>query len=397
MSSPSGDSLKTPKMSTSPATSTPGSSPEGNHSNGLKDSELLHSDESLVDISVDHPSAIKKDSNEEVTLAEKSVDKASAQDIEDVSCETTKEYTSPQIDGALSCVAQRTRSHTVEMRKNNLTQLLAGLSLSLNLSMEDSFEILSSNAVDSMTLPRYNKEGYNMNSLKLWYDSLKVLDTTIDNVSVLEESNKQEDIVKIYDVKTAAIARRNEEIRPSQESDTEVEGLKKEIEEIRNVTFVMEEPQYGSALLEVIKALETLAEMDLSMTPAKQMENILRIILAICIDYNIQVQSIQETMVSMARFIRELLVLGYKIEIIDRDRIGLEVENQKMKSEVEILRTHMASINQFINRLMTDGERPGSEIAAEIIDLEGKVRNLEGQIKNLEKIAATQEVKYKEM
>ena len=150
-----------------------------------------------------------------------------------------------------------------------------------------------------------------MDSLKSWYDSLKVLDSSIDNVSVLEEPYKQENLIKIYDVKTAVIAKRNEEIRPLQEEDTEVEGLKREIEKIRNVTFVMEEPQYSSALLEVIKALETLAGMDLSMTPAKQMEDIIRIILAICIDYNIQVQSMQETMVSMARFIRELLVLGY--------------------------------------------------------------------------------------
>ena len=83
--------------------------------------------------------AIEKDSNAEVTLTEKSADRVSAQDIEDISCETTLEYTNLQGDGALSCVAQRTRSHTVEMRKNNLTQLLEGLSLSLNVSMEDSF------------------------------------------------------------------------------------------------------------------------------------------------------------------------------------------------------------------------------------------------------------------
>ena len=280
MSSPGKYSPKTLRTSTSPTTSTPGSSPEGSQSNGLKSSELLHSDESLVDVSTEQPTAIEVDSAMEVTLDDKSVDKITTQDIYDVSCETIRDYTITQEDYIMSCIAQRTRSRTAEMRKYNLSQLLAGLSL--DEIVEDDYEIVATNAVDSLTLPRYNKE-----RLKIWYDTLMTLDTSIDNVTILEESVKQDDIIKMYSEKTADMIKRSNEIQPSQEAA--VVDLEREIEEIRDSTFVIERPQYESALVEVIKALETLANMDLSITPAKQMESILRIILAICIDYHIKV------------------------------------------------------------------------------------------------------------
>ena len=82
---PEEDNSRTPKATTSPATSTPGSSPASSLSSGLKDSELLSSDESIVDTStiekyryvVTDMGATEKGSEMEiieVTLTEKSVD-----------------------------------------------------------------------------------------------------------------------------------------------------------------------------------------------------------------------------------------------------------------------------------------------------------------------------------
>ena len=63
MSSPGQDTPKNSRTTNSPTTSTPGMSPEGNQSplkdNGLRPSELLHSDESLVDTSIDKPTVIE--------------------------------------------------------------------------------------------------------------------------------------------------------------------------------------------------------------------------------------------------------------------------------------------------------------------------------------------------
>ena len=318
------DNSRGSRVTTSPTTSTPGSSPTGSYSSGLKDSDLQSSDESIIETSatgkgsyVDINMGTTGKGREmeeveiieviEVTLAEKSVKKVSAQDVEDASCETTLEYTDLQGSGAMSCVAQRTRSHTEEMRKDNLSQLVEGFSLN-DTSMENSFEIIQHAAADSLSLPRYNKEGLDKDSLKTLCDYLKIIDSSMDKVKKIEEPYEQEKLVRIYEGKTAEIARKNEEMKPLQEGKEEAEGLEKEIEEIKNATFVMEEPQYTSALQEVIKALEILVGIDFSLASAKQMEKIIRMILSICMDYNIQVQNIQDTLVSMAKFIRELLV-----------------------------------------------------------------------------------------
>ena len=334
-----------------------------------------------MDISTEQPTAIEVENAMEVTLYDNNVDKPTTQEIYDVSCETTRDYTITKDEYIMSCIAQRTRSRTAEMRKFNLSQLLA--ELSLDKIVEDDYEIVASNAVDSLTLPKYNKE-----RLKIWYDTLMTLDTSIDNVTILEESVKQDDIIKMYSNKTADMIKRSNEIQPLQEAVDE--DLEREIEEIRDSTFVIEKPQHESALVEVIKALETLANMDLSITPAKKMESILRIILAICIDYHIKVQSIQDTMISMAKFIRELLVLGCKLEITDRNSKRLEEEKQKLGSDVENLRTQLVSTNQFLNRQMVEGPRSGSEIAQEITGLETKVKTLEEK-------AIEEEAKLKQM
>ena len=78
------------------------------------------------------------------------MDKGSTQDIKDVSCETTKDYTRTQDEYTISCIAQSTKENSEEMRKYNLSQLLA--ELSLNETVKDDYEIVAYNAVDSLTL-----------------------------------------------------------------------------------------------------------------------------------------------------------------------------------------------------------------------------------------------------
>ena len=380
MSSPGQDTPKNPRITISPTTSTPGMSPEGSQSNGLRSSELLHSDESLVDISTDKLTVIESENTMEVTLSEKSVEKTNTLDIYDVSCVTLREHTITQDNSEMSCVALRTRSRMAEIRKLNLSQLFAELSMD---DTVDDYEIVTSNAVDSLTLPRYNKE-----SLKILYDTLKSIDTSMDNISILDETVKQEDIVMLYSNKAADMIERGKSIQPLQ--DVADDGLVKEIEEIRDSTFIIERPQYESALVEVIKALETLVNMDLSITPTKQMESILRVILAICIDYHTKIQSLHDTMITMARFIRELLVLGCKLEITDKNSRRLEEEKQKLGSDINALRSQLVSTNQFLNRQITVGPKTGSEIAEEIVNLETKVKTLEEK-------AVVQDGKLKEM
>merc|ERR1711874_860618 len=109
----------------------------------------------------------------EVTLAGKRGDWESTLNVEDTLGDTTMDTTMEYVDqgesGAISCVAQRTRSHTEEMRertaktrKMNLSQLMdkyTEMKEEENKSqMNESHEMQQHGAVDSLTLPTYQKE-----------------------------------------------------------------------------------------------------------------------------------------------------------------------------------------------------------------------------------------------
>ena len=115
---------------TSPATSTPGSTPL-NHKNGeLKNSELQSSEESIIGSSIlDEDKKQKGVEDEDFitikmadhTLADKSVEEEESHDVEDTTWETTMDKTDHREGGPLSCVAHRTRSHTEDLRKSNFS------------------------------------------------------------------------------------------------------------------------------------------------------------------------------------------------------------------------------------------------------------------------------------
>merc|ERR1711874_782714 len=52
--------------------------------------------------------------------------------------------------------------------------------------------------------------------------------------------------------------------------------------------------------------------------------------------------------------------------------------------------------NTFMNSMIMGGGKSGSEMAAERVGLESKIKNLEEQVKVMEQICETQEGKYRE-
>jgi len=121
----------------------------------------------------------------------------------------------------------------------------------------------------------------------------------MDGLSKMHETQEQEEVVKLYGDKTLEVMRRSNSLQQIQ-NETD-EGLMEEIEEIRDTTFIIERPQYEATLIEVINALEILANLDLDITPAQHMQSVLRIILAICIDFHTKIQIIHDSMMAMAK------------------------------------------------------------------------------------------------
>ena len=366
---------KDPRTSSSPTTSTPGTSPTGSSSSELKDSELQNSEESAIETSVlmaEEKKRVDIDDNIVIkmintSLSGNSEDENESHEAEDTSWETTYDDTTIQENGARSCVAHRTRSHT-DMRKFNLTQLMGVWST----SMDDSFVVIGHNAMDSLNLPRPEKAEREWENKEDWCGKLKLLDTSLDKASRIGGPQRQVEMIKIFNKKTAEVARKNEELR--QKKGGEADSLDKE-REVKRVTFVVEEPAYTTAIQEVVKALETLVGMNLYTAPMRNIENIMKIILSICMDYSTQVQIVQETMDSMAKLIRELLILRSRMANLEVENVKLEEEKKEALNEAQDLTRYNDALKIFSTSLV--GKSKGRDIVAEITECKAQISELE--------------------
>ena len=365
---------KDPRTTSSPTTSTPGTTPIGSGSSELKESELQNSEESAIEISgIMVEEKKKEDIDDDVVLKMintslygYSEDENESQEADDTLWETTYDDTTLQESGARSCVAQRTRSHR-DMRKLNLTQLMAAWST----SMDDSFVVIGSNAIDSLDLPRPEKAEGDWENKEEWCGKLRLLDTSLDKASRIGGPQRQVEMIKIFNRKTAEIAKKNEEMR--QKKGGEADNLDKE-GEVKRVTFVVEEPAYTTAIKEVVKALETLVGMNLYTAPLRNVENIIKIILSICMDYSTQVQIIQETMESMAKLIRELLVLRGRMVNLEVENAKLVVEKEAAVNKAQDLTRFNEALNSF-SKSMVGGSKD-RDVVTEIVGCKVQISGL---------------------
>merc|ERR1712082_21535 len=77
---------------------------------------------------------------------------------------------------------------------------------------------------------------------------------------------------------------------------------------------------------EVIQLLESMVRMSIDTAPRRSIANIMNILIAICIEYNVLSQNAQNTIKTMAGEIEDLLPQKYKLE-------ALKEENEKLKKD----------------------------------------------------------------
>ena len=375
-----------PRITTSPATSTPGTSPAGSTNGELRVSELQCSEESVIESSITKENSKEMEEIDDIviikmistSLSENSEVEEETHDVDDASWETTLDETTLQEGGAKSCVAQRTRSRTEEMRKLNLSQLMEAC----HISLDESFEVIEPKAMDSFNLPRHEKDGPEWENRKVWWGKLHTLDISLDKASKIRGTQKQEEMIKIYKRKTEEVARKNEEMVQTYEGAAD--SIDKGMKQVKSVTFLVEEPKYATALEEVIKALETLVGLNLSTAPMKNIENIIKIILSICIDYSTQVQATQETMRTMAKLIRELMINRHRMEILDREAKKVEGEKQAAMKEVDNLKKYNEALKEVADSFLGTERNDNRDIVAEIAECKAQIAELESNAKERE-------------
>ena len=201
----------------------------------------------------------------------------STRNVEETLGDTTMDTTMDESElGARSCVAQRTRSHTEEMRektaetrKLNLSKLREMYTEMREkkdkLQMEVSWELLEHGAIDSLNLPAYQKKA-DLDDFKHLCNTMDVLEKSFKEMSMIEKKHKQQKGVTWKDrepVNQTENKEGNEEGKPS------------------DTTYVMEDPNYKAALKIVNHALETLLNMKINIVNMNYMENVVKIIISL--------------------------------------------------------------------------------------------------------------------
>merc|ERR1711874_637927 len=162
--------------------------------------------------------------------------------------------------------------------------------------LERSIEGKDNIANDSLALPAYKK----------LHNTIEILDKSFKEKNTIEKSK-----VTWKDIE-------------SENQEENIETIKPE-----NLTFVMEDENYRSALDMINEALGTLLEMKLNTVNMDYMESIVRYILYICLDYNINTGNIQESMLEMGRHIRDYQMNSENLEYT-------KMENNRLNSEIKI-------------------------------------------------------------
>ena len=143
---------------------------------------------------------------------------------------------------------------------------------------------------------------------------------------------------------------------------------------MRNVTFNIEKPAYNQVIQEVIRALESLVVLEIDTAPAKSMENIVRIVLTFCIDHSEKIQSIQETMAAMSRFIRELLEQKYRLEALKVEKDKWIEERKSLISQLERAHNGNEVLRETIGDLGGSDREINNELISENADLKSKLQ-----------------------
>merc|ERR1711874_606822 len=151
-----------------------------------------------------------------------------------------------------------------------------------------------------------------------------------------------------------------------------------------DTTYVMEDPNYKAALKIVNHALETLLNMKISIANMNYMENVVKIIISLCLDYNINTGDIQENMLAMGNYIREF-------QRTSRGAEGIRADNERLSKEIEHLNIQLDSFRnlyegyrRFTTNNVTGSQVEGSVLVERMLELEKEIEDLKNKNEKME-------------
>merc|ERR1711874_595631 len=169
--------------------------------------------------------------------------------------------------------------------------------------------------------------------------------------------------------------------------DKEVENQKEGEEKPNDMTYVMEDPRYNTALKVVTQALESLLNVKISLANIDHMENVVKIIISLCIDFSIKTENIQENMLAMGVYIRDFQKTKEKVEETKNENERLEKEIMLLNNQISSLRKLYNGYREVANTNVISDTVQGSVLVERMVEIEEEK-------KKLKKYAESMELKY---
>merc|ERR1711874_487984 len=160
--------------------------------------------------------------------------------------------------------------------------------------------------------------------------------------------------------------------------DVDIETQEENAETVKHsdITYVMENANYRSALEMVSEALGTLLEMRLNTVNMEYMETIVRFIVSLCLEYNINTGDIQENMLEMGKYIREFQEANQHLEFTqaENERLASELKHQGVM--MESYKAMYEGYKKFAAGNLKDSKGDGEELAKRMVGLEKELEDI---------------------
>ena len=197
-------------------------------------------------------------------------------------------------------------------------------------------------SMDSLPLPTI--KGNPEENQKL-LESLSMMEISFSTMANIDDNNNKEDNMEKYSALSKIMMNKAKKIVLPETCI----GVSDEYNEIKNITFIKDKLKYDDALSEIIKALGIMALVDLKSLPAENLENIIRLLIAVCNDCNSKIRYSHDTIAQLEFDIFELLSLNHKLEAIDTYRKTLENDVEKLRNDNDKLKDDYIKVQEKLS------------------------------------------------
>ena len=355
---------------TSPATSTPSSTPSprryregGIEGLGTEDSDVSD----IVDSSMaetEEPED-KKGVSKEALLAGNSKEEDKPQGTADLPGKRqSKKKERRKDEEPRSSISQRTRAKTGVKRKAEVSAFMEEADSSM-ISMRTEAGSLLAETLSFSEDPIWLGEGK-------WMRIMEKLDETCDRTdAALEES---EGVLKAV-----------ESLKEPEVLDITGENVVKKNR--KKVTFKVDYEENNLAIEEVIELLDIVSKAGVENAPRTQIERIIRILVAVCIDIYGRMQYAQRTIGTTTSILQEYMAKADEMEEMKKNE-------EKLKEEIRSLKQQRADLEGFRNRMveyLSDSRK--SEVWS-VVNLKHENTKLQNEVKKLDDMFRKKAAEY---